>query len=51
MDKTRTKINDENAKTNPGKEKLKLKGDSHTGGFGGNCPPGQTYSRSKGICV
>jgi len=46
MDVTRSKINTKNKNQN-----LKLKGDSHTGGFGGNCPPGQTYSQSKGICV
>jgi hypothetical protein len=50
MDKTRSKINDDLTRK-PGKSKLKLQGDSHTGGFGGNCPPGQTYSRSQGICV
>tara|TARA_R110000796_G_scaffold4820_1_gene18279 strand:- start:10 stop:165 length:156 start_codon:yes stop_codon:yes gene_type:complete len=50
MDVTRTKINDDPMR-DPKKPKLKLKGDSHTGGFGGNCPPGQTYSQSKGICI
>ncbi len=50
MDVTRSEINDDPNKR-IGKPKLKLQGDSHTGGFGGNCPPGQTYSQSKGICV
>jgi len=30
---------------------LELQGDSHTGGFKGSCPPGQTYSQSQGKCV
>ena len=45
MDVTRADFNN-----NKGKN-LKLQGDSHTGGFGGNCPPGQTYSQSQGKCV